>query len=216
LRARSSNRNGLVLETQRHWRKLSGEIVEELTDHIGERLSKARERAGLTVDDIIFRTRIPRSVVEALEAGDFSIFSSPTYAKSFLSQYSAFLNVDAQLWLDALEPAAFVAGEFTGPLWKAANPSREEPAAARQASSGGFVSALTMLAATCGLIFMAMKGYEFFEARFGVELSPEKATDEAPAAPVPPTAVTRQEKIPEIQEKKEELPPPPPRAIIVR
>ncbi|RYD19024.1 MAG: hypothetical protein EOP88_20465, partial [Verrucomicrobiaceae bacterium] len=102
-------------------------IVEDISDQIGERLTKAREGAGLTVDDVMFKTRIPRSVVNALEAGDFSVFSSPTYAKSFLSQYSSYLNVDARLWLDALEPASFISGDIVRPLWEAPNSVREEP-----------------------------------------------------------------------------------------
>ena len=88
--------------------------VEDISDQIGERLRMAREKAGLGVDDIVYRTHMPRSVVLALESADFSVFSSPVYAKSFLYQYSEFLNVDACLWLDALEPAGFVAREDGG------------------------------------------------------------------------------------------------------
>ena len=67
-------------------RRIPARIVDELADQIGELLRQARENADLVVDDVVFQTRIPKSVVEALEAGDFSVFSSPTYARSFLSQ----------------------------------------------------------------------------------------------------------------------------------
>ncbi len=193
--------------------------MEEILDHIGERLSKARECAGLTVDDVIFRTRIPRSVVEALEAGDFSVFSSPTYAKSFLSQYSGFLDVDARLWLDALEPAAFVASEFAGPLWKVVNPAREKPAAEVRGDYSGFVSALTMLVATCGLIFVALKGYQFFDSRFAGESAPDPINEPASSTPViqASPALPRQEAILQAISPKETSPPnAPPRAVIVR
>ena len=38
-----------------------------------------------------------------MEESDYSIFPSPTYARSFLSQYSEFLEVDAHDWIDAFE-----------------------------------------------------------------------------------------------------------------
>lgn len=207
-----------MLEVRARWRILWSSIVEDITDQIGERLTKARDKAGLTVEDVMFRTRIPRSVINALEAGDFSVFSSPTYAKSFLSQYSSFLNVDARLWLDALVPAAFIAGEIVRPLWEAANPVRDEPVSAPRENTAGWASALTMMAATGMLVFVALKGYEFFEKRFGLELAVPETTTVSPLAPqsavAPPAPVAK----PETAARKpgEDPPPPPPRAIIVR
>lgn len=208
-----------MLEVRACWRILWLSIVEDISDQIGERLTKARETAGLTVEDVMFKTRIPRSVINALEAGDFSVFSSPTYAKSFLSQYSSFLNVDARLWLDALVPAAFIAGEIVLPLWEAANPARDEPVSSpRESTTTGWASALTMMAATGMLVFVALKGYEFFEKRFGLELAAPETTTVSPVAPqpavVPPAPVAK----PETAARKagEDPPPPPPRAIIVR
>lgn len=194
-------------------------IVEDISDQIGERLTKAREGAGLTVDDVMFKTRIPRSVIHALEAGDFSVFSSPTYAKSFLSQYSSYLNVDARLWLDALEPASFIAGDAVRPLWESARPVREEPASLPREGSSGWASALTMMAATAGMVFLALKGYEFFEKRFGLELAAPVPAAVTPVAPQPTAAPVVPVAKPEtVQHGKsaDDPPPPPPRAIIVR
>lgn len=198
--------------------------MEDISDQIGERLTKAREKAGLTVDDVMFKTRIPRSVIHALEAGDFSVFSSPTYAKSFLSQYSSFVNVDAELWLDALEPAGFVSGEVVRPVWEAAHHARDREEPVKQVREGtpGWVSGLTMLVATSGLVFMALKGYEFFEKRFGLEVvEPEPDKGEiAPVAPqnpvVPPIPVVKPDAASTASNPPEDLPQPPPRAIIVR
>jgi cytoskeletal protein RodZ len=46
--------------------------VEYLSDQIGEELRGARESAGWSVDDVALKTRIPRSVIEALEEADFN------------------------------------------------------------------------------------------------------------------------------------------------
>lgn len=145
--------------------------VEDYPEQIGEQLRKARENGGLTVEDVQFRTRIPHSVIEALEAGDFSVFSSPAYAKSFLSQYSEFVGVDARMWLDALVPASFAAGEFIQPDWMRREELREweEPAKEQAAGGGRWLSSLSLLVLSGGLVFAAYQGYQMLEKRFGHE-----------------------------------------------
>ncbi len=198
---------------------LPPETVEELPDQIGERLQQARERAGLTVDDVIFKTRIPRSVVEALEAADFSVFSSPTYAKSFLAQYSGFLNVEAGVWLDALQPASFISGENVSPLWEAAHPKKKEEHSPEPAATSNWFSAVTLLGVSCGVVLAAIQGYEFFDKRFGSDPRPGALAEQpvtwqppAPAAVLPPA----EEERPLAKTEDDDFAEPAPRAIIVR
>ena len=182
-------------------------------EHIGGRLRAARKAAGLEVDDVNFRTGLPRSVVVALEAGDFSAFASPVYAKSFLSQYSGFLNVDAQTWLDSLEPGDFMAGCLLQPVVRVP----EAPAAVMAATHeirGGLWSVLGLLGISTALVYAAVKGYDFFEARFAGESRPQV---EANLPAPPPAAVMKpMKKKPAVIREDEELGKPPPRAIIVR
>lgn len=190
--------------------------VENVPDQIGERLVRAREKAGLTVEDVEFRTRIPHTVIEALEAADFSVFSSPTYAKSFLSQYSDFLNVEAGIWLDALQPASFVADELVSPLWVAASKEREEGPHEHAAANGWF-SAVILLVVTCGLVLAAMKGYAYLEARLDKEPKRNEETqvsEKSPASVNPSKPAESPE--PMVKKPEDELAQPPPRAIIVR
>ncbi len=156
--------------------------MEELTDQVGELLRQARENADLVVDDVVFRTRIPKSVVVALEAGDFSVFSSPTYARSFLSQYSVFLDVDAGRWLDALEPLGYASGDVE--LSGGGEPqSRRSGGKTPPASSGGWLAAAGMLAVSAAFVFAAAKGYEILERKLGGEDKPtEVKTDHSVAA----------------------------------
>ena len=63
--------------------------MSEWTD-IGEQLRKARENMDLELMDVAHSTRIPLATLKALEESDYSVFPSPTYARSFLSQYSDF------------------------------------------------------------------------------------------------------------------------------
>ena len=72
-----------------------------------------------------------------LEAEDFSAFTSPVYARSFLAQYSDFLNVDAQPWLDALEPAAFIPGGVLSTVLDAPEARKEETTVAAAPETRG-------------------------------------------------------------------------------
>ncbi len=198
--------------------------VEEATDQIGEQLRMARESAGLVVEDIVFQTRIPKSVVKALEAGDFSVFSSPTYARSFLSQYSGFLEVDASLWMDALEPIAYASGDVelsTG----GSGYSRRSVVQAAPESSGSWLAGAGMLAISCGFIFAAIKGYEFLEHKLGSEAKPTLVGKAEPAAPPemaaaatasPPVLATVEESRQTAALPQPGIVEPPPRATVVR
>ena len=61
---------------------------------IGEQLLKARENKNLTHAEIAQSTRITSTILIALENNDYSSLH-PSYARSFLLQYSEFLDVDA-------------------------------------------------------------------------------------------------------------------------
>lgn len=190
--------------------------MEEFTEHIGGRLKQARQAAGLSLEDVVHKTQLPRTVVEALEAEDFSAFTSPVYAKSFLAQYSDFLNVDASLWLDALQPGSFMPGGLLRPLVEAPETSHVEKAPKGE-TRGGWLAVLGLLALTASVVFGAVKLFELFEKRFADE-TPVRQEVATQAAPPPPVVVDRRvpSKKPVIEKEDEELAQPPPRAIIVR
>ena len=70
---------------------------------IGQQLLKARELKNLTLDDIEQSTRIPSSTITAMESNDYSAIPTP-YARSFLVQYSEYLQVDASETIASLIP----------------------------------------------------------------------------------------------------------------
>lgn len=197
------------------------EIVDEFSDEIGRRLAEARDAAGLTVDDIIFRTRIPRGVIFALEAGDFTFFSSTTYAKSFLSQYSSYLGVDATRWLDALQPAYFIADGKVGPFFSSTDPDEERPVR-DFGNTSNWISTFALFALSAGLVFAAVKGFEYFDARFAAEESgPAGLKRESPVVAQPHTVPVGDSQAgedvapsPGLSEGTPSKPPP--RALIIR
>jgi cytoskeletal protein RodZ len=207
-----------------------GKKVDEIPDEIGERLRYAREKAGLAVEDVVFQTRLPRSAVVALEGENFAHFTSPVYAKSFLAQYSDFLNVDASLWLDALQPASYIEGGALLPLFeKPITPPSELHHHHQQyteTQGPGWLSALWFLVLSAALVFAVMKAYQFYEARFGWEDPPSREAAEKPpiqnqsAAAKPPPApkavapAAEPQAVPVLDEEDSSRRPP--RAIIVR
>lgn len=134
-------------------------------EQIGAKLESARQAAGLDVAEAARLAQVPRAVAEALEAENFSHFASPVYAKSFLLQYSEYLKVDAKTWLDALEPGAFM---VNGGLLQGPEVPRQENQGVSE-ERGGVVAVFALLLLSAAIVVAAIKGYEFFEARLGVE-----------------------------------------------
>ena len=185
-------------------------------------LRTAREKTGLAIDDVVFQTGLPQSVIEALEAEDFSRFASPVYAKSFLAQYSDFLNVLAAPWLDALKPSAYLEGDPLRPILTDGGTATHEPLARSESRGGGF-SAIWLLLVSCALVFGAIRVFELFEARFGVDTTRPplgKKLEDSPIIEKAPMLVSP----PKVEPAPDPIPPPvenaafrpAPRAIIVR
>ena len=155
---------------------------------IGRSLTEAREAAGLKVVDVRYQARIPTAVIEALEAEDFSFFSSPTYAKSFLRQYSEFLNVDADEWLEALQPGSYVAGQVLGTLVEDEEslPKKKAPVAEPQMSGW---SAVWLMALSGGLLYGGFKGYEILDRKLGGDETAVVEPEQPPAVEAEPAPV---------------------------
>jgi len=208
--------------------------VETSDIEIGKKLREAREETGYTIADVVHRAHLPRSVIEALEAEDFSVFASPTYAKSFLNQYSEFLNVDAHPWLDALEPSSFVQTEGLHSIFETPPVGHKvELPRARKESRSSTLSFAMLFVFTVGLAYAAVKGFQYAEKEWGgldkeeaedksirpkADIYQQRSTVEKTTEQIPMGAVTNPPSTPVgpiIVKKQEILPTPPPRAIIV-
>lgn len=63
---------------------------------IGKRLKEAREKKGLTLEDIEEETKIRRKYLRAMEEEQFQILPGQVYAKAFLKTYTRFLGIDVE------------------------------------------------------------------------------------------------------------------------
>lgn len=63
---------------------------------VGSILKKAREKEGLSFDQVREATKIHPRFLKALETGSYSAFSSAVHLKGFLRTYARFLDLDVE------------------------------------------------------------------------------------------------------------------------
>lgn len=61
---------------------------------VGERLAAEREAQGLSLDDVVRHTRIPRRHLEMIEAGNYTALPALTYSTGFVKTYGDLLGLD--------------------------------------------------------------------------------------------------------------------------
>lgn len=84
----------------------------------GQHLREAREAAGLTVDEVATRLRMPIQVVRSLEQEDWQRLGAPVFVRGQLRSYAKLLGVDLepllqQARLQAVEPVKLVSHTHT-------------------------------------------------------------------------------------------------------
>ena len=70
------------------------ELVEAEVPTAGERLRAAREKTGLSLEDIAAQTRIPRRHLESLELSDWEKLPAPTYTIGFAKSFASAVGLD--------------------------------------------------------------------------------------------------------------------------
>lgn len=72
-------------------------MVDEVTSEAGtagEQLRNARERQGITLEDVAARTRIPTRHLQSLEDGEWDKLPAPTYTIGFAKSYAGVVGLD--------------------------------------------------------------------------------------------------------------------------
>lgn len=81
----------------------AGETVDMDLVELGQMLRAERERQGISRDDVIERLKVSRSVLAAIEEGRLDGMPHPVYAKGFIKNLAAMLNLDVAEISDAFE-----------------------------------------------------------------------------------------------------------------
>lgn len=79
----------------------SNQNVSDVDRGCGARLRKAREAAGLRVEDVSARLKMPARVVEALENEDWDRLGAPVFVRGQLRSYSRLLGLGTTTTLEA-------------------------------------------------------------------------------------------------------------------
>lgn len=87
----------------------------------GQRLRTAREAAGLSVEDVAGRLKMPVRVVESLEAEDWSRLGAPVFVRGQLRSYSRLLGLATETvhvasGVAPVEPTHLVPRTFVPPM----------------------------------------------------------------------------------------------------
>jgi len=96
---------------------------------VGEQLRAAREKQGLSLEDVASQTRIPRRHLENLEAGDWSQLPAPTYTLGFAKSYAGAVGLDRAEIGDQLraEMGGYRPESATQEVFQPADPARAMP-----------------------------------------------------------------------------------------
>lgn len=188
-----------------------------MEEKLGAKLRRAREAAGLTVDDAVYRAKLPRDVVEALENGDFGFFTSTLYARSFLKQYGDYVGLDVEPWIDNMVPTTLIDGEAIESMIEidvSASPPAIREKMRYHAGGGGAMPAMWLIIITGGIIWGGLEFYRMFERKYSdAPVSVSASVISTTARAEPPTEQADHAEGEPVATNSAE---PPRRAIIVR
>lgn len=74
----------------------SNEFAPEVGGSCGARLKQAREAAGLSIEDVAAKLKMPARVVQSLEQEDFARIGAPVFVRGQLRSYARLLGVDLE------------------------------------------------------------------------------------------------------------------------
>lgn len=161
---------------------------------LGDILRNAREASGFTIEDVAFRAKIPRPVIEALEAEDFGFFTSPLYARSFLKQYGEYVGADVEPWLADFVPAAMFDSDSVESILGGSESTAEHSASPEtEKNMSAIWGPIWIFLITLAVIWAGVKIYEKLDAdhqqteQSEPYVSPEVSDELPEETPVEPT-----------------------------
>ena len=78
------------------------ETIMTMTPSVGEQLLAAREKAGISLEDIAAQTRIPTRHLQSIESSDWDKLPAPTYTMGFAKSYATAVGLDRNEIADQL------------------------------------------------------------------------------------------------------------------
>jgi cytoskeletal protein RodZ len=137
-----------------------------MQESLGDILKNARSASGSSIEDVAFRTKIPRPVIEALEAEDFGFFNSPLYARSFLKQYGEHIGADVEHWLADFVPTGMIDSDSVESILGGPESPTEHPASNETAKNMRAIwGPIWMFIITLAVIWAGVEIYENLDSQ---------------------------------------------------
>ena len=90
----------------------SNEFAPEVGGSCGARLKQAREAAGLSIEDVAAKLKMPARAIQSLERDDFARIGAPVFVRGQLRSYARLLGVDLEEQLVASPIASTAPSEL--------------------------------------------------------------------------------------------------------
>src|ERR1700722_2569818 len=134
-----------------------------MVESVGKKLSQARLKRGLTIDEAAHATKLRPDKIAALESDDYARFANNIYARGFLQIYARFLSVDVSDFARTLDNANPISISDYQYLSNAPTPRRETTQVRREERKPPSLAPLLVFVAMilCGLGYL---GYRSFQA----------------------------------------------------
>ncbi len=163
---------------------------------LGEQFRAERERKGLSIAEVVQRTKISKTNVLALEAGDPKNLPHPVYAKGFVRNYARLLGLDPEGCV-AIMAANYVAEDnVSAPQPTLDGPELEiAPGGRSRSGFAVFLAGILAIALLAGGVFLLTSREEAPRQ----EQAPA-AQEQAPAAQEQPAAAPEQPAAPDAGE----------------
>lgn len=147
---------------------------------LGEFLRAARERAGLTLQQVSSATKIPQRHLDAIEHGDISVVPKGPYRRGEVRAFAQAVGIDQKVALAQLDEAM---PDVPAELSVSVPVEPVEP-------GSSWTAAITLLVAVAGLVALMLWTRDTSSSANG---APVAAPDASPAAIAPqPSGATRQ------------------------
>lgn len=165
---------------------------------VGEQLRQRREERGIGLEPVMRATKLPRSVLAALEEDRFDDLPGDVYARGFLKIYAQYLEMDAVDLLQGYEAQAARKNEFDlqdgaeppgpAPLPSYLRDTQSKPTSLTPAGLLLFGATLAIALAFMWSVSHKTKAAPLLARPTLQAEQPATATGPAVAAPAPPSA----------------------------
>jgi cytoskeletal protein RodZ len=157
------------------------EIIEPTSSPAGDRLRAAREKKGLSLEELASQTRIPLRHLQSLEQGDWSKLPAPTYTIGFAKSYASAVDLDRNEIAEDLraEMGGLRPDSANAEVFQPADPGRTMPKWLVLAAIGGIILVVILLS---WLNERSLQGDPEPATEIASTEAPKQAT-QAPASP---------------------------------